>query len=365
MTERRKLKQTVRARMARTGEPYTTARRHVAGRAARAGRHRESALVRRLLAAAGIDLTEPMICGLGGGIGFLYAVFAYAQLPHPLLTIVAQHHPQPWAPAVLDRLRVGYVEVHSTSTPAAITKLRTGLDSGPVLCTVDRSQLPGHAAVPEFAAADPYPVLVLSTAGDAFDVLDEGHGPVTVPTAVFAQAWAGHRKGRHHLLRITAVPGSLELGEAVRDAVATTVAHLTGPVLGNAFDVNFGLSGMARLAADLRATRGRSSWRSRFGDSVGYALARVVDGVQRELTAADATRPLYADFLDEAAPLLRLPGLPRAVEALRASGRGWAEVSRLAAGNEHADTADVFDRLADLVDECLGHERHAVELLRP
>ncbi|MBX7266563.1 hypothetical protein KIF24_11290 [Micromonospora sp. Llam7] len=55
-----------------------------------------------------------------GVIGFMYAVFEYAAVPHPLLTIVAQHHPQPWAPAVLDRLGLAYRQSRGTSTKAAL-----------------------------------------------------------------------------------------------------------------------------------------------------------------------------------------------------------------------------------------------------
>lgn len=360
MTERKKLKQTVRARMGRTGESYTTAHRNVTRRTAAPMRHRASSLVRQLLAGAGVTLSEPMVCGLGGGIGFLYAVFTYAAVPHPLVTIVAQHHPQPWAPAVLSRLGVRYVEQHSTSTTSALAKLRSALADGPVLCTVNRAQLPGHPDVSPLAAADPWPVLVLSATGDSFIVLDATTGPV--PVDVFAAAWAGHRKGRHHLLRIEAVPSTLDLAAACRAAVAETVAHLTGPVLGNAFDVNFGFSGMARLAADLRAPRGKSAWITRFTDHLPYALGRLVDGVQRDYTAADATRPLYADFLAEAAPLLDAPRLPEAIAAFRASGRAWAEVSRLASASID-DPRQRLDDLAALVESCLDHERTAVECL--
>lgn len=97
MTEQRALKQLVRKRMTRTGESYTTAHRHVVG--PQLHRHRESALVRRMLSAAGIDVSEAMVCGLGGGIGFMDAVFEYRAVEHPLLTIVTQHHPGPWVDA--------------------------------------------------------------------------------------------------------------------------------------------------------------------------------------------------------------------------------------------------------------------------
>src|SRR6185503_9361661 len=114
----RQLKKRVRARMARTGESYSTARRRVLGsnRPARppagvvpgydtfgAGEHRVSSLIARLLRQAGHPYPDAMVCGLGGGIGFMYMVFEYKGLP-PLVTIVAQHHPDPWLPAVLGRL---------------------------------------------------------------------------------------------------------------------------------------------------------------------------------------------------------------------------------------------------------------------
>jgi hypothetical protein len=366
MTERRKLKRTVRARMARTGESYTTARRHVAGQATSGdpgARHRDSSLVRHQLAAAGLPLSEAMVCGLGGGIGFLYAVFTYQAVPHPLLTIVAQHHPQPWASAVYTRLGVSFAEVHSTSPDAALAKLRRALADGPVLCTVDRSGLPWHAGVSPLAAADPHPVLVVAATADSVSVIDDQDAPVALPLPIFAQAWAGHRRGRHHLLRITSVPSAVDLAAAVRDAVASTTAHLTGPVLGNSFDANFGFSGMSRLVTDLRADRGRSAWITRFAGHLDYAMGRVVDGVRREYTADNATRTLYADFLAQAAPLLDLPSLPQAVDAFRASGRSWGSVARVAAAGGSSPRA-LFDELADLVMSCLDHERRAVAALR-
>jgi hypothetical protein len=144
MTTSRSLKRLVRERMARTGERYTTAHRHVTARRANgipAGvtpgcpafgpeAHQPSALVRHLLAQAALDLTEPMVCGLGGGIGFLYAVFEYREVDHPLLTIVAQHHPQPWFDAVRESLGLTATTVTSSSAAPALRKLDDALDGG-------------------------------------------------------------------------------------------------------------------------------------------------------------------------------------------------------------------------------------------
>jgi hypothetical protein len=106
MTEHKALKKRIRERMSRLGETYTTARRHVlpADRPDSlpagvvdgydtfgAEWHRQSALVAHVLRAG---FSEPMIAGLAGGIGFMYAVFEYDGVP-PLMSIVAQHHPEP------------------------------------------------------------------------------------------------------------------------------------------------------------------------------------------------------------------------------------------------------------------------------
>lgn len=412
MTERRTFKKLVRARMARTGESYSTAARRVADRRIAAPRpagllpgypdplsaapqgHHESALTHRLLAQASVAISEPMACGLGGGIGFLYAVFEYRDLPTPLLTLVAQHHPQPWTPAVLDRLGVPYTEQHSGTTRPALAKLRRALDEGrSVLVTVGRGALPWHSDAGPAEAADPYHVVVAGADGDTLYLDDPAattdSGAVSgfqrIGTEAFGAAWAAHRKGRHHMLVVDQPAPVRDLPTAVRDAVRTTVAHLTGPVLGNSFDVNFGFSGMAKLATELTERRARTGWARRFGtaESFDHAMARLDECLERTYTAPGATRWRYADFLDEAAEVLSgaedakalapaalAPAvLGPAARLLRASGDGWAAIASRARAARAAGLPDLgelqalYDELAAMVEECLRREREAVRLL--
>ncbi|MGI5154949.1 DUF4872 domain-containing protein [Microbispora sp. CA-102843] len=140
-------------------------------------------------------------------------------------------------------------------------------------------------------------------------VLDTRPEPERLPLAAFMAAWSSLKKERHHLVSVPASAGAGaprgDLDAAVREAVGETVARLTGPVLGNAFDVNFGLSGMRRLAAQLAARRG-TGWTRRFADPRAFhaAMIRLYECLEIEYTAPGATRPLYAAFLDEAAGLL-------------------------------------------------------------
>jgi hypothetical protein len=338
MTDHKKLKKLVRDRQKATGESYTTARMQILGRRAKP-QHRVSALLAHALED---EYSEAMITGLAGGIGFMYAVFEYKGM-HPLMTIVAQHHPDPWVPAVLNRLNVSFVEQHSGKAPAAVTKVRKA--ARPVFAEVDRSALPWHGTSP-WAGYDPYPVLIEGIDADTVSLLDTQLHKLSIEE--FSAAWSAYPKGRHHAI-VVGESGPVDLQAAIRDALATTVAHLTGPVLGNNFDVNFGFSGMAKLAAQLRDTKTKTGWTKRFGDTT-HGTQRLYECLELEYTAPGATRPLYADFLDEI-------GLPEPARKFRASGANWSALAAL------AKTSHDYPAMADIVDECLTLEQEAVNQL--
>jgi hypothetical protein len=57
-------------------------------------------------------------------------VFEYAAVPHPLLTVVTQRHPTPWAEMVGDHLGLGLVTASSSMADAALGKLEKTVDDG-------------------------------------------------------------------------------------------------------------------------------------------------------------------------------------------------------------------------------------------
>ena len=357
MTEHKHFKKLVRERMARTGESYASARRQVLSAAARehvpalpsglvpgyhqfgGGQHRLSTLAVHLLRQAGYTaphtgepFTEAMVAGLGGGIGFMYAVFEYQGWP-PIMTIVAQHHPEPWLPAVLWRLGAGYTQEHSTAAKPASAALHRALDGGrPVYCTVDMTALPWHAGQPSYSEV-PYEVVVAGRYDGTLHLDDSSVVPLALPEEDFVRAWGRHKKGRHHRIVLAPAAAPVDLRAAVRDAIATTVAHLTGPVLGHSFDNNFGFSGMAKLAAQLRDTRTKTGWARRFGSPVPFfhGVRRLYECLELQFTAPGATRPLYADFLDEAGPVLGASVLGEAATLVRESGAAWSRLASRAA----------------------------------
>ncbi|MER5930982.1 BtrH N-terminal domain-containing protein [Streptomyces sp. NPDC002054] len=321
------------------------------------GRHREASLIRHAL---GSVHEEELVAGLAGGIGFMYFVFEYAGRL-PIATIVAQSHPEPWVQVALGRLGVPYEATRAMNPRWG--RVRAALDAGqPAFCVVDRSSLPWHAADPdaEMTGADPYTVVIAGYDGDDLLIEDGADAPYRIDREEFGAAWTAHRKGRHQLIVPTGPP---EEEPDVAGAIASTVRHLTGPVLGNKFDVNFGFTGMEKLATQLRDRTTATGWERRFGSSPEAFQAgtgRLYACLEEEWTAPGATRPLYADFLD-------LVGHREPAELFRESARHWSALAALARNaGPTADTAErrtLFDACAQHVDHSLTLEREAVALL--
>jgi hypothetical protein len=252
---------------------------------------------------------------------------------------------------VLDRLKIGYSERHSTSPTAALTALHAELAADrAVYCLVDRSALPWHAGAPAISA-DPYGLVVAGAADGTLYLDDRDPAPHPIAEADFLTAWSRHRKGRHHRVSVDRPTGPADLPGAVRDAIATTVAHLTGPVLGNSFDVNFGFSGMRRLADQLRDDRTKNGWLKRLAEpgALAWALRRLHDCLEAEYTAAGGTRGLYADFLDESAGVVDDPRLPVAAVLFRESAGYWSALAARA-----AEAHGSLGPLADLAERRMG-----------
>ncbi|TFV86345.1 DUF4872 domain-containing protein [Blastococcus sp. CT_GayMR20] len=373
MTSQKHLKAAVRARMARTGERYTTARRHVAGHTAPpplpgvvpgyrtfgGGRHHDSALLAHVLEATGVTaahdgrpLTEPMVAGLAGGIGFMYFSFSYAGHV-PTMTIVPRIHPRPFLAGALERAGIRHRAAETTSAAKAGRELDAVLDAGrPAICTVVRSALGYGDRLDPFSAADPYDVAVVGRR-DEHLLLDDGRlEPNPVPPELLAAARAASRASRHRMLVVEPGGAPVELAGAVRASLAVTLHDLTEDVTAKNFAGNFGLRGLAKWA-DAVADRGRKTGWSRLFDSAGAhasSMHRLYDCLTTEYSSPGAMRPLYADFLAEAADLLEDGDAARdAGDRYAQAGELWAAIAEAAVAGPMAPYRDLVERRLELL----------------
>jgi hypothetical protein len=355
-------KRLVRARMGRTGESYTTARSHLRpdsdpGRPDRfRGRHPDTAALTRLLAAVGVTdpaggrpLSEAMVLGIAGGIGFAYFVFEYEDLTTLYLggRINPYVHKRDAAEAALTRLGVPF-QVRRTSGPAAAERhLRTALDQGrPVVATVDGAWLRSGGVPPELPGMTPQDVLVELRDGEPV-LWDLAPEPVPVTWAELAEARAGVGSAKHRLV-VAGAPADLgdgagrstsevDLPGAVAAGIADTWAGMLDPPMRN-----FGVPGLAKWADLLTAPRDPKGW-PRLLAAPGrqrQLLTWLYDWVETAGTGGGFFRLLYAEFLEEAAGPLGRPGLTTLAGTYRELAAAWtalAETARDAAGPQPLD----------------------------
>jgi len=357
--------------MARTGERYTTAHRHLTGEPRRVhpgvvpgydtfggGRHHDSGLLTHVLAAAGVvsahdgnPLDEPMVAGLAGGIGFMYFSFSYTgQIP--TMTIVPRIHPRPFLPGALERSGIAHRVVETTSAAKAARELDAALAAGRApICTVDRPALGYHPFVAQYAGYDAYDVAVAGRRGDVVLLDDDCLEPTEVAAADFVSARAANRKSKHRMLVVEPENRTVDLLPGIRAALAVTVHDLTEDVMGNNFAGNFGLRGLAKWADAVADRRTKTGWARLFDSSAAHvsAMQRLYDCLTTEYSSPGAMRPLYADFLDGAAAPLGEPALREAADLYARAGEVWSRIAETAAGAAMAPYRALVERRLELL----------------
>lgn len=346
MTERKAFKRRVRAQMATTGQSYAraAAQLEVGNPARLPDAHPASAVVVALLRASGLSLDPVAAFGIGGGIGFMYALFRYADARHPLLTLVCQHHPEPWAPAILNRLGVEYT---ASSGLREVNRL-LARDVAMVL-PVSRDIVPWLVA-DDLTKREERVVLALPE-GENVRIFDGtgAHARLTKTEVVDGYVSTRHKHPLMTIVENASLPA--DLGPAVSAGLRATVSGMTEPVLGNSFDVNFGLSGLRKWSERVHAT-GTEGWRQVFADDPTWHQ-RLADCISTEYTAPAAGRPLFAR-------MLRMHGRTEAAECFDRSGQHWRAIAR---GASRGDLE--LDTLARHVDVIAAEEAEGIAALQP
>jgi len=342
MTESKHLKARIRERMARTGERYMTARRHVVdGRAAaplddhgwrlRGGLHPDTAAISNVLAHHGADVSEAMVLGAGGGLGAGYILWEFEAHGQPTLVLGFRNqwqYPGRWAAKTLERLGVPF-ELHETGgARAAAAKLDAALAAGrPAIAQIDCQTL-GHWHLPAYKeGSGGYPVVVHGAAGERVRIDDRNLAPLSVTREELDAARARVGSYKHRLVICEPVEaGEERLRAAAREGLADTVEHLS------ARSDSFGLPAWRKWARMLVDTRDAKAWPRVFEDRVALsgALLSAFESVEPVGSEGGHLRALYADFLDEAAALLDAPALADAADAYRALAQRWHDLAEVA-----------------------------------
>lgn len=341
MTQRKRFKTLVRARMERTGESYTTARRRLLGeggsRPASARHHFPGSTpaptaLRALLTGAGIraphtsrPFSEAMVFGIAGGIGAGVFAFHYAKENFSSFFIAGRHlwhDTEAWTASAVERFGATSVQRESGSPKAAEKHLRELLQRGrPVMAWLAFRGRQYHVATVHG---------IDDEAGVAL-VGDLGDEPIRVPLDALAAARATTRKGRNRLLALEPARAAVPLERMVHRGVSACCTALARPK-----QVNFGLEAFRSWAERLDGSAGPNSWEAMFppGPLMYAGLRSACEFIEHYDTGGGLSRPLFAEFLEEAGDALGKPGLRRLAERYAELGRGWTALANAALPDE-------------------------------
>ncbi|MEV4490596.1 DUF4872 domain-containing protein [Micromonospora coxensis] len=356
MTTRKPSESKIRTRMARTGESYATARAGLsgartspkpvtdAGWALRGGLHAETSNLTNVLAhlnggAASAQLSEAMLLGVGGGLGAGYMLWEIkGQTPNLFLGFRYRWTFHDWAERTMDRLGVGYQARTTGSSKAAATALHEQLaDGAPVLVVPDRQvvgywHLPPEYALagrgrPVFSGARRSPVVAYAATDDGIRLDDRNLAPLTVDADTLAEARARVSSTKNRMIVVHTVPEEIALADAVRAGITDCIAQLDAKAATVALPA---WTKWSRLVTDQRNAKG---WPKLYGKGgMATTLLSVWEHVEPAGLTGGNLRDLYADFLEEAAPLLgdSADAAADAAALFRQAAQLWHDVAETA-----------------------------------
>ena len=352
MTKQKHLKQRIRDRMAQTGERYTTARRHIVGSSAVSasdtappapgqlhfpGIHPETTALRILLANVDVRaphtgeyFTEPMVFGIGGGIGAGVFSFFYEAHDFASFYIAGRHLWQDnrtYLDQAAQRFGVTPMFKETGGAKTAAKQLADALAAGgPVLAWVASAHLP-YRGLPDYWSGGDYHVVTVyrldETRALLGDLLD---APVEITAAELATTRARIKKQKHRIMTV-AQTVQLDLRAAVGAGIRACYEGLARQRI-----KNFTLDAFKTWAANIHGGRGKQSWARLFppGHRLWFALTWVYDCIEHQHTGGGLLRPLYADFFAEAADALHDDALRQLSARYTELGQDWSDLASAA-----------------------------------
>jgi hypothetical protein len=306
------------------------------------GQHCETVATGSLLGAAGVHLSEPMLFGVGEGLGFVYINLRSLPLPF----VGGRTRPFALTTALCANLGVECQAMETTSRPKAWATLERSLSAGrPVGLQLDCWHLDYFSQPVHFAGHfvtawgfDERDVLLVDTAQQR---TAQRARRASVEAARFAK---GPMAAKARSWTLSAPKRLRDLGPAIRKAIrANARAYLAPAFKGASFH------GIRKLAASL------PDWLAIARDpAADLPLAAML--MERAGTGGSLFRNFFRDFLHEAREHLGAkPALRRAHQAFAESAAEWAAVAaciesagRTAQAAELRDAATRCERIAGL-----------------
>jgi hypothetical protein len=342
MTAHKHFKQLVRARMGKTGESYTTARRQIIqqarvgaeegpGRWHLPGSIPAATALRILLTAAGVrdprtgaPFSEAMVFGICGGIGLGIASFYYAAADFSSFYIAGRHlwHDHlTYLKQALGRFGITPVVRETSGAKGAMKQLRDALEDGPCIAWVD-----GYHVLTVYGLDETKGIALIG------DLADE---PTEMSLERLAEIRSRIKQYKNRLLSVPASVGAkvkCDPDRMIRAGLTACYDGLKkGPAKGAA--AMSGLERIRKWAEQLQPdSKGKDSWRQMFprGHRLWQGLTSIHEFVEHQHTGGGLCRPMFAEFLADAAEVPGWGALKVLSKTYAELGERWSDLAMAA-----------------------------------
>ncbi|MFB8350053.1 BtrH N-terminal domain-containing protein [Streptomyces niveus] len=321
----------------------------VKGIDARGMQHCETTTLGVLLRHQGIDLSEPMLFGLGSGLSFIY--WDSKAMGFPFLG--GRVKPFELTRNLAAALGLNLLVAETTSARKAWQNVAAHIDAGrPVGLQLDSYHLDYFTTKVHFGGH------VVAMYGydeqDAHlvDTAPQG-GAVTTGLAALARARAerGPMTARHRSFTITAPGGPVSPQDRIVPAIKTCADAFLNPPI-----ANLGHRGIEKTAKQV------PKWLER-SENPREDLPRAAALMERAGTGGALFRNLYRDFLAECADLIDSDHLRTGHSLYAQAAALWTEVAELIAAAGESGDAKTLGRAGAVLHELARIEREAMQAL--
>jgi len=289
------------------------------------GKHCETASLKKLLDFQGLPISEEMLLGLGGGVGFIY--WHMRKMPSPFIG-TRYSKDENFLVTICKRLGARATVTETSSPKKGYDELKAILKTGDAaICYCDMAYLP-YFALPEIAhfGGHAFVVFGLDEKNGEVYVSDRASKPVKVSLEDLQKA-RGSRfppfPPKHKLLKIEYPHKIAHLEKGIVESVRDCYTNMLKPPIRN-----IGLTGMQKWADTVM------KWPQQFkGSSFCSCLFNAFLYIEIGGTGGSAFRTMYAKFLEEASIILDNPDLRNVAQMFRESAQAWSQIALSALPN--------------------------------
>jgi len=301
----------------------------------RGGKHPETAALKNVLAYhrvtashTGQPFSEEMLLGVGGGLGIGYILWEFKEPALKALVLGFRNnwqYPVKFMQNLCDRMGVTLSVRETSGKKAAAAHLREALENGrPAIAWVDLAGLP-YMLLPESWSGHWGHVVGVYGIDEERDVVlvdDRSTKPFTVPTRVFAAARARIPSYKNRLMTVEP-PADIDVEHAILAGIRDCADHLGRP------SESFSLPAIRKWARLITDTENKKGWLQVFEDRKGLfsTLRSIFENAHPIGPGGGSLRDMYADFLDQASPVVERPEFKDVADRYRAIAAQWVKLA--------------------------------------